>query len=592
MEKPDLSAIDRHFAALLQRIAARPSTELEIAAQLISRVQADGHVCVPVMEITPDMLAGAGIEQPLPEQKRWIERLRESGVVGHEGEFKPLILDRANRLYLERYWRYEENVGRNLAARLTKRPTKEAALPQYLEQLFSQEAQLQKLAGFVAATSNICVISGAPGTGKTHTVVLICALLIALSEETKIALAAPTGKAAARLKEALATAKTRLALPEQLAQLLPSDASTIQRLLGVLGESGKFRHCAENPLRADVVIVDEASMIDLALLVKLLDAVRPDARVILVGDKDQLASVEAGSAFRDICTPGTDLSVSEEQARTFAKCTGERISDTIPRQAPIHDVIVELRKNFRFKPGEGIAGLSGAINRGDAVGAIAALNQSAQVSWRKTPAAKNLPRELRDHVLPHFEDLFKGSDPAECLVRLGQFAVLCALRQGPFGAETVNALIDRTLRDTGMADRTARYYHGQPVMILRNDYNADLFNGDLGVVFYQDGEQRVFFQAQSGELRSFSPARLPAHEMAFALTVHKSQGSEFKECLVILPDRDAPVLTRELLYTAVTRARERVEIWGSETILSQTIARQVRRSSGLADSLWQRETAA
>ncbi len=588
METPELNAIDRHFAALLQRIAVRPSAELEAAAQLVSRLQADGHVCVRLRDVTAQTLTTAGIKQPLPSFTTWIEKLRSSGVVGEVGEFKPLILDGSDRLYLQRYWRYEDELARAIAARLNTVPAvDQAKLKEQLTKVFSKQSQLQKLALFVAAASNLCVISGAPGTGKTHTIVSICVLLSALSPAIEIALAAPTGKAAARLKESLAQAGKKLALPQEVAARMPTDASTIQRLLGVLGDSGKFRHHSTNPLSADVVIVDEASMIDLALLAKLLGAVRSNARVILVGDKDQLASVEAGSAFRDICTPGSDLHVSENQARAFAKYTGEKLSDTMPRQAPIHDAIVELRENFRFKAGKGIAELSSAINRGDAKGAMAALKKGGQVGWRRTPAARKFARELRETVLGRFENMRKARGPVEALAQLGEFAVLCALRRGPFGVETVNALIEKMLRETGMIDREARYFHGQPLMIVRNDYNVGLFNGDLGIVLDVEGEQqRVFFRGEAGESRSFSPARVPAHETAFALTVHKSQGSEFTECLVILPDRDSPVLTRELLYTAVTRVRERVEIWASDSVLSGTISRRVHRSSGLRDALW------
>ena len=588
METPELNPIDRHFASLLQRIAPNSSPELEIAAQLVSRFQADGHVCLPLREITAEALVAAGILRPLPARTIWIKKLRESGVVGKSGEFKPLILDEAARLYLHRYWTYEFNVARNISNRLQAKPiVEQSSLKQQLARLFSQEPQLQKLAAVVAATSNLCLISGAPGTGKTHSIVMICGLLLALSPETEIVLAAPTGKAAARLKEALILARTGLKLPEEIAARLPSDASTIQRLLGVLGDSGKFRHDGKHPLRADVVIIDEASMIDLALLSKLLEAVRPEARVILVGDKDQLASVEAGSAFRDICTPGFAIGISDSQTRSFEKCTGEKLSDAMPRQAPIHDAVVKLRENFRFGAGSGIGELSQAVNRGDAARASAIL-KSGEVKWRPTPSAKTFARELRNRVFQQFKKLCAQTDPGEALGRLNEFVVLCALRRGPFGVDTVNALIERMLFEAGKKDATDKYFSGQPVMIVRNDYNIGLFNGDIGIVLPHAEGWRVFFPGEQGELRSFSPARLPEHETAFALTVHKSQGSEFREVLIIVPEEDAPVLTRELIYTAVTRARRDVEVWAGEAVLNQAIGRKVQRNSGLCDSLWRK----
>src|SRR5205814_5765844 len=274
-----------------------------------------------------------------------------------------------------------------------------------LAKLFPAQSDLQKVAAFVAATSRLCVISGAPGTGKTRIIVLICALLIALAgiRELNFALAAPTGKAAARLKETITQTRPSLRLPDAIDKKLPTDASTIQRLLGAKGDSPHFRHNAKNPLAADVVIVDEASMIDLALLAKLFDAVRPDARVILVGDKDQLASVEAGSAFRDICTPGRDLGISVSLAEDFAKCTGEELEGTSASEAPIHSVVVELRRNYRLTQETGIAELSNAVNQGAAESAIAVLKKGGRICWRPTPSAKSFERELRERIFPRFE---------------------------------------------------------------------------------------------------------------------------------------------------------------------------------------------
>jgi exodeoxyribonuclease V alpha subunit len=454
--------------------------------------------------------------------------------------------------------------------------------------LFPDPSDLQKVAAFVAATSRLCVISGAPGTGKTRTIVLICALLITLAgkHELSFALAAPTGKAAARLKETIAQTGVSLRLPGELK--LPADASTIQRLLGARGDSPHFRHNAKNPLTADVVIVDEASMIDLALLAKLFDAIRPDARIILVGDKDQLASVEAGSAFRDICTPGFELGVSVSLAEAFGKVTGEKLGGASRDQAPIHSVVVELRQNYRFRPGAGIGELSSTVNRGDAVGAIAVLKSGGSIRWRPTPSLRNFEGELRERVFPRFEKLLRLTDPAVALKQLAEFAVLCALRRGPFGAERVNALLEGMMRETGLIQGAGRYHAGEPIIIVRNDYNVGLFNGDLGIVLPDTvtDELRVFFRGEGDEVLNFAPGRLPAHEPALALTVHKSQGSEFHDALVILPERDAPVLTRELLYTGITRVREMVEVWASEEILRQAIERKIERSSGLRERLW------
>ena len=595
MATPELEVhfIDQHFAALMNRLAKVPSPELELAAKLVSNFRERGDVCVALPAITSTDASKIG-GPDVPPLKNWVRKLRASGVVGGPGEFTPLILDKADRLYLQRYWKYEDDLGRNLQARLRDNPMRDfnrTELAKNLEKLFPAQSDLQKVAAFVAATSHLCVISGAPGTGKTRTIVLICALLIALAgkRELNFALAAPTGKAAARLKETIAQTRFSLRLPDEIK--LPADASTIQRLLGAKGDSPHFRHDAKNPLLADVVIVDEASMIDLALLAKLFDAVRPDARVILVGDKDQLASVEAGSAFRDICTSGLEPGTSASLAEAFAKCTGEELEGTSASEAPIHPVVVELRRNYRFTPETGIAELSSAVNQGDSEGAIAVLKSSGRIRWRPTPLVKNFERELRERVLPRFEKFLTLTDPADALNQLAEFAVLCALRRGPFGAETVNGLLERMLWDIGRVEGDGRYHGGEPVIIVRNDYNVGLFNGDLGIVLPDatSGELRVFFRGEDSDVLNFAPGRLPAHQPAFALTVHKSQGSEFRDALVILPERDAPVLTRELLYTGVTRVRETVEVWATEHILRQTIERKIERSSGLRDRLWKKD---
>src|SRR5437773_1589561 len=494
MATPELEVhfIDQHFAALMNRLAKVSSPELELAAKLVSNFRERGDVWVALPAITSTDASKIG-GPDVPPLKNWVRKLRASGVVGGPGEFTPLILDKADRRYLERYGKYEDDLGRNLQARRRDKPTRE---------------------------------------GSTT----------------------PLSRAAK-------------------------------------GDSPHFRHDAKNPLLADVVIVDEASMIDLALLAKLFHAVRPDARVILVGDKDQLASVEAGSAFRDICTSGLEPGISASLAEAFAKCTGEELEGTSASEAPIHPVVVELRRNYRFTSERGIAELSSAVNQGDAEGAIAVLKNGGRIRWRPTPLVKKFERELRERVLPRFEKFLTLTDPADALNQLAEFAVLCALRRGPFGAETVNGLLERMLWDIGRVEGDGRYHGGEPVIIVRNDYNVGLFNGDLGIVLPDptSGELRVFFRGEGSDVLNFAPGRLPAHQPAFALTVHKSQGSEFRDALVILPERDAPVLTRELLYTGVTRVRETVEVWATEHILRQTIERKIERSSGLRDRLWKKD---
>ncbi len=421
-----------------------------------------------------------------------------------------------------------------------------------------------------AMLARFCVITGGPGTGKTRTVALILALLFQEAAHRRqpmpcVALAAPTGKAAARLTEALQQAFSVTPLLGSLGEAPLPAAVTLHRLLGLTPPASQPRFCAANPLHADVVIIDEASMIDLAMMAKLFAAVLPEARLILLGDKDQLASVEAGHVLGDIC-----------QAATAAPARGGVTS------------FVALRKNFRFAQESGIQRLSLAVNEGDADEALAQLTGPATegVIGHPLPAPAALPGLLRERIVTAYRQTLESS-PTEGLRMAGAFRLLAAIRRGPYGVEHLNRLAEGALAAAGLIQPNARQYRGRPIMILQNDYNLGLFNGAVGVVLPDpeaDGELRAFFAVEGG-VRSIHPARLPGHETAWAMTVHKSQGSEFERVLLILPDRDHPVVTRELLYTGITRARQSAEIWFNASAVRAAIARQTVRFSGLRDAL-------
>jgi exodeoxyribonuclease V alpha subunit len=488
---------------------------------LVSRRRAEGHICIPAPE------------------------LPESRTVASGEEFTPLVIE-SGRLYLRRYWEYEQQ----LARAILQRAVTTAKLPK------KRGADRQQLAATNAVTRNFSVITGGPGTGKTHTVRAILQQLRQhpTGAALKVALAAPTGKAAARLTEALRDIKPAV------------EATTIHRLLGTIPDSPYFRHNAERPLTADVVIVDEASMVDLALMTKLVEAVPLTARLILLGDRDQLASVEAGNVLSDICAA--------------AETAG----------SPLHGAVVELTENYRFAESGGIYKLSRAVNAGDADAALAALRDgSAELRWEKLRAAANLGAALRDRIIAGYRSyLESAADPASALQRLPQFRILCAVRHGAFGVENLNTLVEQTLAEAGLLAPRGSWYAGRPVIITRNDHNLQLFNGDSGIILPDPeagGELRAFFLSAEGKLRRFLPSRLPLHDTAFALTVHKSQGSEFDRLLVILPEKDSPVLTRELLYTAITRARSGVELWCNEEIFRAAVLRPTVRISGLRDAL-------
>jgi exodeoxyribonuclease V alpha subunit len=594
--------IDCHFARFVERLSGGANPELALAAALLSRSRAEGNICLDLRTV-----AGGEFSQeappetiPPPEFERWMAKLRTASVVGHPEEFKPLVLDERGRLYLHRYWQYESNLARAIRQRADSvaGPVNEGLLREGLERFFpsptsGNDRDWQRAAAGTAVRKNFCVISGGPGTGKTRTVAVVLALLLeqAGGRTLRIALAAPTGKAAARLQESIKSLKGTLLCEEAIKARLPEETFTLHRLLGGIPGEARFKYNAGNPLPFDVVVVDEASMVDLALMAKLFEAIPPQARVVFLGDKDQLASVEAGAVLGDICD-------------------GAEVCSSNP--APLAECIVRLRKNYRFGAENGILVLSQAINEGDAERALGLFRsqtgpvrlrphqrENVRQPFRETagiegistnalPLFAQLKEQLRGKVFKGFGEVVRAREPRVALQALNRYRILCAVRQGPFGVETINRLVEDILYEAGLISTRDRWYAGRPVMVTRNDYQLKLFNGDVGVIVPDaaTGEARAWFLAADNSLRSIPPIRLPEHETVFTMTVHKSQGSEFEEVLFILPDRESPVLTRELLYTGVTRASRHVEMWFTETVFRNAVTRRVKRTSGLRDALW------
>lgn len=544
-----LEPIDRHLAAELLRHEPAPSEALRRAAETVSACRRLGQTCVPLAAID-------GVTS---------EDLRATRSVGHPGDFTPLILDDAGRLYLRRYHEYETRLAAAIRQRVAKSvPCDAALLERGLRRFFVAELDGdQARAARTAVERAFTVITGGPGTGKTHTIAVVLALLReqAGARPPRVALAAPTGKAAARMTESIRRVVGRDAAFEPLAATLPSEASTIHRLLGAIPGSPYFRHHADHPLPVDVVIIDEASMVDLALMAKLVAALPDDARLILLGDKDQLAAVEAGNVLGELCS--------------LAECS------------PLAHHIAALRKNYRFAAESGIHRLSQQINAGDADASLRLLHEGApDLCSRALPAVGGLRAALGERVLTEFRALLSSREPAEALARLHDFRILCALRVGPFGVIAMNQLLESLLSEAGLIDAGERHYVGRPIIVTHNDYTLGLFNGDTGLLLPDaKGKLRAWFPESGGGVRGIEPARLPEHETVFAMTVHKSQGSEFSRVLFLLPDRPSPVLTRELLYTGLTRARESVEVWFAENVLREGIGRRVERNGGLADAL-------
>jgi exodeoxyribonuclease V alpha subunit len=383
---------------------------------------------------------------------------------------------------------------------------------------------------------------------------------------------APTGKAAATLASSINSAVSTLPCGDEIKAAIPTVAHTIHRCLGVrVGALTGFRHHAANPLPVDLLLVDEASMVDLALMTRLLSAVPSGARVILLGDEHQLASVETGAVLGDICAVG--LSKTPEASAA---------------EANIGDCIARLTHSYRYDPGSGIGALARAINGGDVAGALEVLDSPEHPEvMRFDPGTRGASvAQLQRDVIHGFGGYLKDHDPSQMLASFSNFRVLSPLRRGPGGVEELNRSIESMLRREKLIGSASTRYPGRPLLITTNDYAEGLFNGDVGIVLAgEDGVERVVLGSEDGATRQIAYSRLPDHETAFAMTVHKSQGSEFEQVAIVLTDYAAERASRELLYTAVTRARSKVSLYASKDAIAQTIARRVERASGLGDAL-------
>ncbi len=587
-----LAPLDVALAEALCEIAGLVGEDARLPALAVafaSHAVLDGHACVSVRELAQrafvdpagEPLAGV----MLPDVESWERELRAcplvdvaatSGSEPADASARPLVLDGGGRLYLRRYYEYEERLAAGLVAlaRSTPPGVDGPLLQSGLARLFpaSGAEDLQRRAATLAVLSRLSVVSGGPGTGKTYTASKILALLVeqALSRghEPKIALLAPTGKAAQRLGDAIRDNSRALDAPERVKALMPAETMTIHRKLGFQPSTPtRFRHGRARPLPDDVVIVDEASMVDLALMTKLVEALGPEARLVLLGDKDQLASVEAGAILAELYA---------------ARGQG----------SPLSDHVVELDRAHRFEDGGGIAELARAVNAGDADAALACLERHPHVRLERLTEPSAVRSALAGQVVEHFSALSEGT-PLERLGALDSFRILACHLRGPLGVRSLNDWAAAELAAGGRLDRRAAFYAGRPLIVTANDYATELFNGDVGIVAPrpEDPAARLavhFRTREAGGVRTVALSRLPEHETAYALTVHKSQGSEFAEVALVLPSRPSPLLTRELVYTAVTRARRRVTIYGSEAVLRTAIERKIERASGLRDRLFGR----
>ncbi len=593
--------MDRHFAGFMEKFRGGKTPEVKLAAALLSRHQLKGHVCIDINRLAGGLLRdddgeGAGII--CPEKNEWIKALKACHAVGKPGEYKPLILDKKNRLYSYRYWKYQDKLAKAIMAKIKARPRKIDffVFKKSLEKNFppaKNNIDMQMVAAFVAVKTRFCVISGGPGTGKTTTVKKILSVMEEISgKRIRIGLCAPTGKAASKLNESIGDNIGKFN------NLVIKKASTIHRLLGSIKGSPYFRHNEKNPLPLDFLIIDEASMVDLPLMSKAAQALLPGASLILLGDKDQLASVEAGAVLGDMCGEKNAEKFSENFRAGFAEITGMKIkSQKTEKKLPlIADHIVIIEKNYRFSPKSGISGITGLINSGKSESALNLIKTKKfpDIKWadfvcagKKSSGATMLYNLMSQKIPEGFSSYISSlNSPYDAFNAFEKFRILCALRKGPFGAHAVNRMVEGILKKRKLINPESTWYHGRPILITKNDYNLELFNGDVGIIFHKNGKAAACFRGDGGKIRAISPVRLPSHETVWAMTVHKSQGSEFDKIMLILPDQDAPVLTRELIYTAITRAVNFVEISGYEDIFLKAVSRTTQRGSGLKDEFW------
>ncbi|REC95825.1 exodeoxyribonuclease V subunit alpha [Kushneria indalinina] len=628
-----LRPLDAHLARFVSAREPGGDPLVTLSAALVSHQLGRGHICLDLEHalrdpdavlslpphdgqasgeavgiVTPGaLLAALGVHHV----ESWSERLRVSCVLGQGEEdttSRPLVLE-DRRLYLRRFWQHECSVVARLQSLMAGAGAVSDEMLARLESLFGDSSAAaapdwQKVACAMALRNRLTVISGGPGTGKTTTVTRLLALLqeSALNEQGRALithLAAPTGKAAARLSQSLGGAVAALDVPEAVRASLPREATTLHRLLGVRRDSRHFRHDADHPLALDVLVVDEASMVDLELMASLLAALPSHARLILLGDRDQLASVEAGAVLGDLCEGAEQGRCSDAVQTLTERAAGQALPVRDAPPSVLADHVVVLQKSYRFHEHSGIGALARGVNHGS----LEEIRRCWQAGFQDIEF--QLVREqggalIRQAVNGYREALRAMADGAapEAVLRLfARFQVLCALRRGSWGVEGLNDAIVEALFREKLVGGTRGWYAGRPVMVTRNDPQLGLYNGDIGIAMVMptdkanrndaSGRLRVFFPHPSGDgVRAVLPGRLGGVETAFAMTVHKSQGSEFERVLLVLPERPNPIMTRELVYTGITRARSHCLIMTAFAGAVESAAlRQTWRASGVGKRL-------
>ena len=598
-KKSDLRDIDIQFSRFIKTLA--PNDEfIAIAALLLSVELGKGNVC---LDFTEDQL----MDYLDPSEiKKLLKLLQKSDFIAQANG--PIKLD-GDKLYLEKYLSYELSLANNIEERLNPMPwvndeslLKDSSL---LSQLFSLAKQnetidWQAVAAIIASMGYFSVISGGPGTGKTTTVIRLLAMLIDLyskhfNRQPIIKLAAPTGKAANRLSESITKAKHDLDAPEEIKAFIPQQALTLHRLL----MSNRKTYSQHNPLHLDVLIIDEASMVDLPMMANVLSALPKHAQVILLGDKDQLASVEAGSVLADIC--------DNENQHGYSQNLISKLQNLLPNEFDAQDVesqgsairnhICHLRKSYRFDENSGIGALARAANKGGfSLWHQAKKHGFSDLNFLDLTDENHqvfIKQAASEYALFIKQINTQGMDDEAALnihSSFSKYQILCALKEGPLGVSGLNDAIEVQLNKNNIIDTHTPWYAGRPIIVLENDYGLNLYNGDVGIVLPRliDGKTvlKACFIGSDQTVRWLQPSRLPRHQTVYAMTIHKSQGSEFDHVALALPDYHLPILSKELLYTGITRAKSQLTLLSKSQVIQTALGQKVKRASGLRERLW------
>lgn len=584
-----ITDLEREFVRFLLELDEELGDEVLLAAAACISAQRNGNLCLdlsgsnekPFLFDEPE----TGIELTAELRSDWLKALSTCSLVSNGHELQPLVLEE-RRLYLHRFWKYEEE----FCHWIREKAKVHYALTDEAENLLKKilpsgkdlfEINWQEVALILSFLKDLVVITGGPGTGKTHTVLSIIAAHAQLHKDEvfHIALAAPTGKAARRLMESIEEGRKRLPKDLSAKVAIPETALTVHKLLGSDFRGSSFKYHENNPLPYDLVIIDEASMLDINLWGRLTKAIASGTKLIVLGDKDQLASVEAGSILGDLCQGRN--SFSKETAKAVAKVTGGSVE--IEENAPsINDCIVFLTKSYRFEEGSGIQKLAESINKGDSEQVISLLeaNKYPDIKWLpNTP--ENISYITKAFGVHHYRK-YADETPQRMQKTANEKKILCAIRRSSVGVDSINNRIESEIKREAGFLQNEKWYHGRPIMATKNDPATRIKNGEIGL--YDSKNSTIRFEGEQNP--EISPARIQHYEPAFAITVHKSQGSEFEDVAILLPNEMNSILSKEILYTSVTRARRNTLVVANKEILKQTVEHSVHRKSGVKQKIW------